>query len=255
MNKLLKFTGIAVASLVGIIIAAFVILKLISDDQYKEWITSGVQSATGRDFSIQTLELDFNTSLTVDAKGIRMANADWSDRPDMLTVDKLAAEIDLISLLGGVAEIRTVIEKADVLAQTSPEGASNWAMGTAPDTPEGKETDEKPDSEFGGLPVRPLIREFRIQDSTVTVIDGKSGEEKKATINNLLLETPEADLTLALSALFAGKPIEMTGNLGRIDKVLVDESSPINIDGKIDQTFIECFRHMGPAPAGSEFRA
>jgi len=246
MNKILKFSGFAVASLVGLVVVVFVVLKLISDDQYKEWITSGVESATGRAFSIQALELDFSTSLAVKARGVRMANADWSDRPDMLTVDRLEAEIDLISLLGGVAEIRTVIEKADVLAEISPEGASNWVLGTAPDTGDGNETDDIADSKSGGLPVRPLIREFRIQDSTVTVVNGTDGEEKNATINNLLLETPEADLTLALSALFAGRPIELTGNLGRLDKVLDGGSSPISIDGKIDQNSLNVTGTWGP---------
>ena len=90
IKKLLKIGGWSVAVLVGLLALVFVGLKLISDDQYKEWIVSATQSATGRDFSIDEFSVDLNTSLLVKANGVRMANAEWSDRyvpPCMLGED------------------------------------------------------------------------------------------------------------------------------------------------------------------------
>ena len=61
MRKVLKFAGITAGVLVGLVVVLFIILKLISDDQYKAWITEGVRSATGRDFTIGSLDIDLNT--------------------------------------------------------------------------------------------------------------------------------------------------------------------------------------------------
>ena len=246
MKKFLKYMGITAAVVAGLLVAAFIVLKLISDDQYKEWITAGVRSATGRDFSIKTLELDLNSSLHVEAKGIRMANAAWSGTPDMLTVDRLEVEIDLISLFGAVAEIRTVIEKADIRLESNAEGANNWAMGSG--EAEGDDSGKAPDADTGstGLPLRPLIREFKIQDSTLTVAQGPGVFEKTASIKKWLIQTPNAETTLVLSASIDATPIELSGNLGPLDQVLDRMSSAIDIDGKIGDNVVDVSGTWGP---------
>lgn len=246
MNKVLKFIGIAAGAMLGLVVLVFIVLKLISDDQYKEWITSAVQSATGRDFSIEDLQTNLNTSLWLKASGVSLANAEWSNTPNQLAVGQLEAEIDLISLLGGVAEVRTVIEHADVLVETNSEGSSNWEMDTVKpkETELGRETDE--DSAGVGLPIRPLIRELRIENTTVTIADGVNGGERKGNIENILLETPEEDLTLSVSGKVGDIPITMEGNLGPLDEVLTNSSSPVEVNGKVDENTFKLAGHWGP---------
>ena len=117
MNKILKFIGYVFAGLTTLLVVIVLILKSIPDTKYNDWITSAAKSATGRDFSIEALELDFGTALRVRADKLRMANADWSTQGDMLQVDRLEADFGLLDLLSGKADIRAVVEHAKVLAE------------------------------------------------------------------------------------------------------------------------------------------
>ncbi|MDX2476266.1 MAG: AsmA family protein, partial [Gammaproteobacteria bacterium] len=161
MNKILKFAGYIFAGLVSLLVVAVIILKLIPDTQYNNWITSATQSATGRDFSIGTLELDIGTALRVRADKVRMANADWAKQDDMLLIDHLEADFGLLALLAGKADIRAVVEQAEVLAENNADGISNWTMGTGEPEEDADELEVDQD-EFSGLPLHPVIREIRI---------------------------------------------------------------------------------------------
>ena len=97
MNKILKFIGYVFAGLITLLVVAVLILKSIPDTKYNDWITSAAKSATGRDFSIEALELDFGTALRVRADKVRMANADWSTQDDMLQVGRLEADFGLLA--------------------------------------------------------------------------------------------------------------------------------------------------------------
>ena len=165
MQKLLKYTGYFFAGLITLLVVTVIILKSIPDTNYKDWITSATKSATGRDFSIEALELDFGTALRVRADKVRMANADWSKQDDMLKVGRLEADVGLLALLSGKADIRAVVEHAEVFAENNAEGISNWAMGTGKPETEAEEPDEDAD-EFSGLPLQPIIREIINTDLT-----------------------------------------------------------------------------------------
>ncbi|MDJ0958297.1 MAG: AsmA family protein [Arenicellales bacterium] len=247
MNKFLKIVGIAAAAVVGLVAVAIIVLKLISDDQYKEWIASAVQSATGRDFAIETLELDLTSSLLVKASDIRLGNAEWSDHSDMLTVGQLEAEVGLLSLLGGVADVRAVIEKANVVSETDKNGTSNWQFDTASDEEvvTEKDTDVEPKDE-AGLPIRPYIREFRISDLTLAHLDGATGSEKNAAIKGLEIIAADEDFTVELTGSFQSTPITLSGNLGHMDDLVNNASTPIRLDTKVGGTTLNLSGSWGP---------
>ena len=52
MKKVLLFSGYIFLGLCGLIVLAFIILKLISDEQYRAWTTAAAESATGRELAI-----------------------------------------------------------------------------------------------------------------------------------------------------------------------------------------------------------
>ena len=131
MKKTLKITGYLFAGLITLLAVVVIILKLIPDEQYKTWITTAAQSATGRELSIEALELDLGTDFRVRVDKVRMANADWAKQEDMLKIDRLEADVGLMALLAGRAEIRAVVEQAEMLTEMNAEGISNWAMGTS----------------------------------------------------------------------------------------------------------------------------
>ena len=245
MRTLLKYTGYLFAALITLLLAAVIILRLIPDTQYKDWITTAVQSATGRDFSIEALEVDLGTALRVRADNVRLANADWAEQNDMLLVNRLEADIGLLALLGGKADVRAVIEQAEVLAENNAEGISNWAMGTAePEQEAGEAVDE--DHEFSGLPLQPIIREIRIDDFKLTQVTEPGATAKVSHLKQLLIETPEKDTTLTLSADYDGHPIEVSANLGNMQQFLNKASEPVQLKGDIAGNIVNMSGNWGP---------
>ncbi len=250
MNKLLKYSGIALAGLIGLLMILIIILKLIPDNQYKSWIISAVESSTGRDFSIKTLELDFGTSFRIRADVVHLKNADWAEQADMLTVKRIEAELKLLPLLSGRAEVRTLLDTVDFIAQSNESGVSNWDMSAGLPLDEAKEEaleeTTQNDNEPFSLPLRPVIRELRIDNAIFTLIDSANTTSKKASLNHLLIETPEQETTLLLEADAGGTPIKLTGSLGNIDAALDQDSTALNIAGTFDQNKLKISGEWGP---------
>lgn len=245
MRKLLKYTGYLFVGLITLLLVAVIILKLIPDTQYKDWITTAAQSATGRDFSIEALELDIGTALRVRADNVRLANADWAEQNDMLLINRLEADIGLLALLAGKADVRAVIEKAELLAENNAEGISNWAMGTGKPVQETEEPDVD-EGGLSGLPLEPYIREIRVDDFKLTRVAEPGAAAKVSHLKQLLIETPEQDTTLSLSADVDGRPIELSGSFGNIEKLLYKASEPIQLTGDLNGNLFNLSGNWGP---------
>ncbi len=244
MNNVLKYLGITAGALVGLVVLAFVALKLITDEQYKEWITKSVQSATGRALSIDVLDLDLTTSLLVRAKNVGLANAQWSDKPEMLFMEELEAEVDLLALLIGVADFRTIVRNAEVVSEVNDDGESNWVMGRSTATQD--QLDVPGAETFGRLPIRPLIRELRIENLNAVVVTTMGGAGKKFQISQFLVETPANETTLRLSGIADTAPIELSGNLGNVDQALDRSPSPLDIEGSVADNPLQISGNWGP---------
>ena len=247
MNKIIKFTGFALAGAIGLLVLIIIILKIIPDNQYKSWISSAVESSTGRNFSMESLQLDFGTSLRVGADKVQLGNASWGENPDMLSVNHLDVELKLIPLLKGRAEIFTHLDTANIIAESNKEGISNWVMGSGTPEEEKDEPEETTDDvAFSGLPIRPIIRELRIEGVALTIIDGATSVTKSVNLKNLLIETPELETSLALQADVNGVPVTLNGGLGNIDSALDQASTSMSLEGKIDENKLNIAGEWGP---------
>jgi len=245
MKKLLKFIGYLLAGLFALLLAAVMTLKLIPDEKYRDWITAAASTATGREVSIDRLELDFGAALRIRADNVRMANADWATREDMLHVNHLEADFGLLPLLNGTADIRAVVEQAEVLADYNADGVSNWAI--VPPDPEPKAAEaESASREFSGLPLHPLIREIRIDDFKLTLTRKQGAAPETATIGHLLIETPNGDTTLSLSGDLNGRPIHLSGNLGDMQKFLTESSVAMSVSGDVNGSQLKLSGDWGP---------
>lgn len=247
MKKLLKYVGYIFAGLITLLIVTVIILTLIPDAKYKDWITSATKSATGRDFSIENLELNIGKTLRVRADNVRLANAEWATTgADMLSIKHLEADIGLLALFAGKADIRAVVEQVDVQSENNAEGISNWAMGSAEQEEEVEEIDADDEGEFSELPLHPIIREIRVDDFKLTVIKEQGAAAKITHLKQLLIETPEEDTTISLSANANGHPVVITGNLGNMEKFLNKSSEPVNFNADIDGNILNISGKWGP---------
>ncbi len=97
-------------------------------DGWKQNLSERMLKVSGRQLSFDG-GIDFKISFPprIIAHDVRIQNAPWGTRKDMLKADTLVAEIDFLPLLvGDVAVPRLRLVGVDILVETSKTGENNW---------------------------------------------------------------------------------------------------------------------------------
>lgn len=139
-----------VAGVVVVLIVGVVIFMLTFDvSQYKGVIQDQAKAATGRDVTIGDIKLAVGLSPTIVVTDVKVANAPWGSRPEMLTLKRLEASTQLVPLLFGTVNISGLkLVEPDVVLETNAQGKGNWEFKTAPAA-----AGDAPPAEGGSLPL------------------------------------------------------------------------------------------------------
>ncbi len=115
MARFLKYAGIVLAVLAGLLILVVVVANIIPGEKYKSLISSGVKSATGRELIIEgDFDIKLLSTLAFKASGVKFANAEWGSRPHMMSVDNIEGEVALFPLLKGILDATLVVDSPDL---------------------------------------------------------------------------------------------------------------------------------------------
>lgn len=234
MKRFLKIlTGVVVVLLVVIAAAVAYVLN-IDPNAYKSDIKQAVKEATGRDLVIEgPIELDIGTETTFKVTGVKLSNAEWGTRDQMVTVDSLAAAVKLFSLIGGAPDVSYIrLNGVRAIVEKNEQGISNTQMQPPGEAKEEAEKAEAPVSGDGDL-VIPVLREIQVSDVEVLIRDAQKGTENTFTLTTLTLtgEGPDAPMSLNLDAGFDDLPVTMEGSMGSPNSML-DSSNPWPVDIK-----------------------
>jgi uncharacterized protein involved in outer membrane biogenesis len=115
----------ALAAGIGMIIAY---ANLSDVEGWKSDLSERMMNVAGRKLSFDG-DIEFKVSFPprIIARDVRIANAPWGSRKDMLKADTLIAEVDFLPLLvGDVAVPRLRLVGVDILVETSKSGETNW---------------------------------------------------------------------------------------------------------------------------------
>lgn len=127
IGGLFKFT--LKMSLLAVGIGAIIAYANLSDvEGWKTDLQERVGTLSGRKLSIDG-PIDFKVSYPprIIVEGVRLENAKWGSKPDMLKAKMLIAEVDFLPLLfGDVAVPRVQLVGVDILIETKSGGISNW---------------------------------------------------------------------------------------------------------------------------------
>ncbi|MFW2368768.1 MAG: AsmA family protein, partial [Desulforhopalus sp.] len=248
MKPLMKIAGWSAAGFIGLVIVCVVVIKSISDDQYKKWVIDAASSATGRQLAFDG---DFNIHLgkdiTLKAKDIRLANAEKGTRPDMITVDRLLLKVALLPILRGVLDFVVEIDSPDILLETNADGRGNWVF--ADPTLEEAEPEQKNQEPAGSfaLPLKPYIRNFEITNLQFAFHDKVASDKHiSADIDTLKIFVDGNEIPLTLKAAYNGAPIELSGILGRIDDLHANRITDTSLDGKLNEANLTIAGTIGP---------
>ncbi len=109
-----------------------VLLVLLGFAANTQWARGQVEARLseqfdGREVEIADHGIRWGFPLGIRAEGVRIANADWADEPNMLEVDRLNVRLRVLPLLRGALHLsRLELERPVVHLARQADGTSNW---------------------------------------------------------------------------------------------------------------------------------
>ncbi len=129
MKKTLKWIGILLGSLIGLLVIAAIALAVFVDpNQYKGEIIRTVKDKTGRDLRIDgKIRWSFLPRVGVEANGVSLSNAPGFGAEPMAKLDTAGARVRLLPLFSGRVAIDTVYASNVTLnLARNKAGKTNW---------------------------------------------------------------------------------------------------------------------------------
>jgi uncharacterized protein involved in outer membrane biogenesis len=200
-RKLLILIAILPALLITI---ALLYLNFADLSGWRDTVARLASNAIGRELRINgEFEPEIGFTTRVVATDITLANADWSDDPQMVEVDRLDGRIDLLSIVFGPITIRDVkISGARVRFDLDSEDRFNWDLGSG-----------EPGNGGGG-DVELVISRASVNDLQL-VYARPEGSPLEAALSNLeFTDDGTGMLDLELDGTIMGSPFDISGRLG-----------------------------------------
>jgi AsmA family protein len=222
----LKHVLIGLAGLVVVVVGgAAIAIYSIDFNAYRSTIAAQVKQTTGRDLTIAgDLKVGISLTPTVAVDNVTLANAAWGSRPEMVTVKRFEAEMELLPLISGDIRVkRIVLNGADILLETDAKGAGNWSFsqdGTAAAQPTG-----------GGGGKLPTVNKITFEDVTITYKDGVAKKTQTVAFQKFSAESDGAASPIALEivANLNGNPLSASGTIGALSGIIANQPLPIDI--------------------------
>lgn len=129
--KALKIAAtIAAVLVVGIVI----MLMTFNVDQYKGTIESQAKAATGRNVTIGDIDLAVSLAPAIVLTDVKVANAAWGSRPEMVILPRIEVHTQLVPLLFGTVNLTEIsAQDPDILLEIDKQGKGNWEFDVASD--------------------------------------------------------------------------------------------------------------------------
>ena len=202
-----------VALLVVAGVAAFLVVGRLD---WGPWAARRASAALGRGVAVGALHVAPGRWTAVDLRDVRIDNLPGGTGPALATLERLTAEVDLLSLLRGPAAVRTLrIDGLSVLLERLADRTRNWRFG--------------PETQRPGPPDRswfPTLLDVQVRRSEV-VVRTSSGAALTTKLDDAAIRTASAEqpVQLTVDGAYGGVPIRLHAGLQPI-AVLRDGSVP-----------------------------
>lgn len=225
MKSIARILGGILAAIVAAAVVGVVVLKSMDFNEYRGLIAEQVKAATGRDLTIAgRLKLEISLSPSLAVEDVRLANAPWGSRPDMIVLKRLAAEIRLLPLLHGEVEInRLVLSDLDIALEVDGQGRANWDMAGA-GAPKSKAAESE------GVISR--VDRVMLRDLKLSYRNARDGVSFQAMVQSFSLEAKdmESPMAIVLKASFADMPVNASGQIGAFRTIVEGGRLPLRLD-------------------------
>jgi len=212
-------------SLLAAIAAIVIVLVSADPNEYRGIFEQTIRSATGRDVTIGSVDFALSLNPTVVLKDVRVANAHWGSRAQMMVADRVEVQMALLPLVHGdyVAK-RFVLRGADILLEVDPKGDGNWTFSTGEAGAAAADRMALP--QFGRL---------TIEDSTLSYRDGGTGETETFSLRHVTARPTDdgALLDVDIDSVVNGQPVRLTGKVGRLAQLDGPSPYPVDLAGEV----------------------
>ncbi len=226
-------------SVVGALLLAIVLYIAFADlGGHKGRIEAFVTKKIGRPFAIDgALQLKVLPSVSVLAERVRVGNAEWGSKPQMVEIGRLSTQIGLWSLISGPVDVRSFeLSDVSVLLEKNREGKGNWAFGGAPE----EETPPEGATKFPAVILHAKI-------SNVEVTYREPGKPDRVARLETLTIDPGKDGLLAISG--KGKlddyRTSLEGHVGPIEALFSGRNIRMAIQGAIERLQLDINGSLG----------
>ena len=189
MKKLLKFILISVVSVCVLVVAAgYILLTQIDFNAYKNSIIKIVYEKTGRQLTMDNIQLKPSFNPIVEVQKVTFSNAEWAKNPEMVSAQSIELGFALLPLFHKKIEIDTfTVHDAVVNLEMNSQGKGNWEFSDN----QSSEVKKQVQSNWS------LIK-TAYADDTLTTNVPVSGEEfllSELVVRNLLLDNVQINYT------------------------------------------------------------
>jgi len=242
-----KIVAVTATIVAMVLLAVYWWISRYDFNRLKPIITQKVRSAIAREITIEgNIRLKIGLAPTLIAGPVKLRNANWGSRPDMLTVDEVELRIGLLALLSKkIVFKRIVLVKPEVWVEQNADGRrNNWQFDETPA--------ERPPSspQTASTPYEVHLEEVEIQDGDLILHDLKTGETNAIKITELTLERQDGPLPLkiALKGGYNKKEIALEGGISLLgdlltpskdwsfDLAITAEESEVTLTGRLQRS-------------------
>lgn len=214
IGTVLKLASVGAAVLV---LALVTVVKSIDVNQYRDVFAQAARAATGRELTIDgKLSLKLSLTPALIAEDVKLSNASWGSRREMVRLQGMRADIALLPLLVREVRIRSLsLVGPDILLERDAKGQVNWDF--TPSLAGGM-----PSTEGTGTQTTFKIGHVRIDNGRVVYRDAKTGREETLVIDRLTADADNLAAPIGVQSRGAwnGHPIEVSGVLGPLGHLL-----------------------------------
>lgn len=193
---------------------------------FKPQVERLVAEELGRPFEIRgAFHVDLARHTTIIAEDVRLANADWADADDMVTVQRAEVRFDLWSLFNGPVLVELLdLDDSSVLLVNPGDRAPNWEFPV--------EEEDAADDEAG-----PGVLFGTIDIDSLRVRLESAERERPLNLQVDRFDQAYRDdgyLDVAVHATLDGKPVTVDGEFGTWDALVAGKDFGFDFDATLD---------------------
>jgi uncharacterized protein involved in outer membrane biogenesis len=220
--------------IIALMAGVYVFLYTFDYNKLKPRIARMVKDATGRELNIGgEINLVIGFSPTLEVTDVTFANASWGSQPQMISMDKLQAQVRLLPLLTRRVDLRKIaFTGIAVLLETGPDGRGNWQF----------PADESSAKRAGAFKEAKIDADnIRFENLDLTYRGGKTGAATHFSLAFLKVAKQAAGdgLTVDLRADYNGQPLTLAGQTGPVRALLGSERFVLELSGAFSNAAIK----------------